>query len=59
MFFPYLMSKWTYLKYFEIFKMVAILRFGRVFKPEVIPEVESNTKIGHAIPYLLRFYSTF
>ena len=24
MFFPYLMSKWTYLKYFEIFKMAAI-----------------------------------
>ena len=59
MFFPYLMSKWTYLNYFEIFKMAAILRFGRVFKPEVVPEIEFNNKIGHAIPYILRFYSTF
>ena len=29
------------------------------FKPEVVPEVESYTKIGHAIPYILRFCSTF
>ena len=29
MFFLYLMSKWTYVKYFENFKMAAILRFGR------------------------------
>ena len=56
MFFPYLMSKWTYLKYFEIFKMAAILRFGRVFEPEVVPEVESNNKIGHAIPYIWDFF---
>ena len=38
MFFPYLMSKWTYLKYFEIFKMAAILRFRCVIEPEVLPE---------------------
>ena len=31
----------------------------RTFKPEVVPEVESYTKIGHAIPYILRFCSTF
>ena len=36
MFFPYLMSKWIYLKYFEIFKMAAIWGFGLVFKPEVV-----------------------
>ena len=54
MFFLYLMSKWTYVKYFENFKMAAILRFGRV-----LPEVESYTKIGHVIPYILRFCSTF
>ena len=46
-------------KYFENFKMAAILRFGRVFKPGVVPEVESYTKIGHVIPYILRFCSTF
>ena len=57
--FRYLMSKWTYLKYFEIFKMAAILRSGRSFKPEVVPEIDSYTKIGHVIPYLLRFCSTF
>ena len=59
MLFLYLMSKWTYVKYFENFKMAAILRFGRVFKPGVLPEVESYTKIGHVIPYILRFCSTF
>ena len=57
--FSYLMSKWTYLKYFEIFKMAAILRSGRSFKPEVEPEVESYTKIGHAIFYMLSFWSMF
>ena len=59
MFFPYLMSKWTYLKYFEIFKMAAILRFRCVFEPEVVPEFELYTKIGYSIPYILRFCSTF
>ena len=60
MFFPYLMSKWIYLNYFEIFKVAAILGFGRVFKPEVVTEVESNIMIGHAIPYMLSFFcSTF
>ena len=58
MFFPYLMSKWIYLKYLEIFKM-AIWGFGRVFKPKVVTEVESKIKIGHAIPYMLSFCSTF
>ena len=51
--------KWTYLKYFEIFKMAAILRSGRTFKLEVLPEVESYTKIDHAIPCILRFCWTF
>ena len=59
MFFPYLMSNWTYLIYFEIFIIAAILEFGRVFKPEDVPEVQSNSKIGHAISYILRFCSTF
>ena len=59
MFFPYLMSKWIYLIYFEIFKMAAIWGFGRVFKPEVVTEVESNIKIGQAIPYMWSFCSTF
>ena len=59
MFFPYLMSKWTDLKYFEIFKMAAILRLRCVIKPEVVPEFELYTKIGYAIPYILRFCSTF
>ena len=39
--------------------MAAILMSGRIFKPEVVPEVESYTKIGHAIPFILRFCSTF
>ena len=34
-------------------------QFLRVFKPEVVTEVESNIKIGHAIPYISRFCSTF
>ena len=54
MFFPYLMSKWTYLKYFEIFKMAA-----KFIEPEVVPEFELYTKIGYAIPYILIFCSTF
>ena len=56
------MSKWTYLnlsKIFEIFKMAAILRSRRSFKPEVLPEVESYMKIGHAYLYLMSFCSTF
>ena len=53
------MSKWTYLKYFEIFKMATILSPGRTFKPVVEPEGESYSKIGHTIPYILRFCSTF
>ena len=47
------------LKYFEIFKMAAILRFRCVIEPEVVPEFELYTKIGYAIPYILRFCSTF
>ena len=59
MFFPYLMSKWTYLKHYEIFEITTILGLGRVFKPEVVPKAESNSKIGHAIPYILICCSTF
>ena len=39
--------------------MAAILRFGRVFKLGVEPEVESYTKISHVIPYILILCSTF
>ena len=35
--------------------MAAILRSRRYFKPEVAPEVESYTTIGHAIDYILTF----
>ena len=35
--------------------MAAILRPGRTFKPEVVPEVESYIEIGHAIVYVLTF----
>ena len=31
--------------------MAAIFMSERTFKLEVVPEVESYTKIGHAIPY--------
>ena len=55
MFFLYLMSNRTY---FKMFKMASILGFGRGFQPEVVREVESKNKIGHAIPYILRFCST-
>ena len=58
MFFLYLMSNRTFFKYFKMFKMSAILGFGRVFEPDIEREVESNSKIGHAIPYILRFCST-
>ena len=34
-----------------------ILRFGRTFKMEHVPEDEFYTKIGHAIPYILSFWS--
>ena len=44
---------------FRNFQNCRHLEFGRVFKPEVVTEVESNVKIGHAIPYILRFCSTF
>ena len=57
MIFLYLMSNRTYFKYFEMFKMAAILGFERVFKPVVVREFESNNKIGHSIPYILRFCS--
>ena len=59
MLFHNLMSKWTYLKYFEIFKMAAILRFRCVIELEVVPEFELYSKIGYAIPYIWRFCSTF
>ena len=51
------MWKLTYLKYLEIFKMAAILWSGPTFKPKIVPEVESFTKIGHAIAYILSFCS--
>ena len=44
---------------FRIFKMAAILRFMCVIKPEVVLEFELYTKIGYAIPYILRFCWTF
>ena len=44
-------------KIIEIFEMAAILRFGRSLKPELVLEVEYNTNIGHAIPYILSFCS--
>ena len=39
--------------------MAAILRSERTFKPEVTPEVKFYFEIGHAIPYILSFWSTF
>ena len=45
-------------KYFEIFKMAAILMSGRTFKPEAVPDIESYIEIDHAIAYILRFCST-
>ena len=39
--------------------MAAILRSRRSFKPEVLPEVESYMKIGHAYLYIMSFCSTF
>ena len=52
------MLKWTYLKYFEIFKMAAFLRSRRSFKPEVVPELWYYIEIGHADPYIFSFWST-
>ena len=47
------------LKYFEIFKMAAILMFMRTFKLALVLEVEYNIIIGQDIPYILSFCSTF
>ena len=33
--FPYLVWKWTYLEYFEIFKMAAILRSGELLNQKL------------------------
>ena len=46
-------------KIFRNLKMAAILRFERSFKPEIVLEIAYNTNIGHAIPYILSFCSTF
>ena len=59
MVFSYLMSKWTYQKYFVIFKMAAILRSKQSFKPDLAQEIEHNTTTHHAIPYILSFCSMF
>ena len=37
--------------------MAAILRSGQVFQQQVVPEVESYIKRGHAVPYILSFCS--
>ena len=39
--------------------MAAILRSGRTFKPEVVPEMQSYVEIGHVIFYILSFWSPF
>ena len=49
------MSKWTYLKYFEILKMAAILRSGWTFKVKVVPEVDDTMKIGLEEYYVVVF----
>ena len=36
--------------------MAAILRSGRAFKPEVLPEIETYIEIGHVIPHILSFW---
>ena len=53
------MSEWAYLNYLENFNMAAILRSGWAFEPEVVLEIESYIDIGHAIPYILSFWSPF
>ena len=57
MFFPYLMSKWTYFKYFEIFKMAAMVQVR--YWTGIVSEFELYTKVDYAILYILRFCSTF
>ena len=39
--------------------MAAILRSEQSFKLEFVLEIEYDTTIGYAIPYILRFRSTF
>ena len=53
------MSKWTYLKYFEVFEMAAIFRSEQFIELEIVLEIEYNTTVGHAIPHILSFCSTF
>ena len=43
----------------QIFRNIQNGRHFEVFKQEVVPEVESNNKIGRAIPYIWRFCLTF
>ena len=59
MIFSYLVSKWTYLEYLEIFEMAAILRSEQFIELKIVLEIEYNTTIGHAIPHILSFCSTF
>ena len=37
------MSKWTYLKYFEVFEMAAIFRSEQFIELEIVLEIEYNT----------------
>ena len=46
-------------KLFRNFQNGRHFEVGRTSKPEVVREVKSYTKIGHAIPYILGFCSTF
>ena len=39
--------------------MAAILRSGRVFEPEALPQIEYNDWIASLIPFILSFWSTF
>ena len=52
MFFPYLMSKWIYIKYFEIFTMAAICGFGRVFE---LSWVQRQDRPGYSLHVELLF----
>ena len=57
--FSYLMSKLTYLKYFEIFEMATILSSEQFIELKIVLEIEYNTTIGHAISHILSFCSRF
>ena len=48
--FPYLISKWTYLKYFEIFKMTVILKSGDLLNRKLYRKLSLTSRQAMLFP---------